>query len=84
MIGNLIKFMRVTRNMKQADLSKKTKIATSTISNYETDSISISAENLNILAEACNFELLIKDKKSDKIYKLDDMKRFQSDIRVRK
>ena len=84
MIGKIVKLMRVSKNIKQSELAKMTNIAASTISNYEINSISISAENLRIIAEACNYEILFKDKESNKVYKIDDAKRFPSDIRAKK
>lgn len=84
MMGKIVKFMRISKNIKQSELAKMTHIASSTISNYEIDSISISAENLRIIAEACNYEILFKDKENNKIYKIDDVKRFPNDIRAKK
>lgn len=63
MIGKIIKTMRRGNNLTQEELSKLTFIGRSTLSDYEREKTDINFENIEKIAEACNYEILFVNKK---------------------
>lgn len=63
MIGKIIKTMRREGNMTQEQLSNLTFIGRSTLSDYEREKTDINFENIEKIAEACNYEILFINKK---------------------
>ena len=66
MIGKIIKTMRRENNLTQEDLSKLTFIGRSTLSDYEREKTDISFENIEKIAEACNYEVIFQNKNNKK------------------
>ena len=83
MIGKMLRFMRIQKGLKQADLAKKLKIADSTLAHYESDYRAITLETANNVAKECDFEMLFMDKNNGKIYRFEDVARMNYDTRVR-
>lgn len=83
MFGKMIRFMRFTRNYKQNDLSKKFGIANSTLAHYESEYRLVTLEMAHKIAKECDFEIQFKDKITNKIYTVDDLKRMNYDIRIK-
>ena len=63
MIGKILKTMRRENNLTQEDISKKTYICRSTLSDYEREKTDINFENIEKIAEICNYEVLFVNKK---------------------
>lgn len=75
MVGKIIKYMRKYNNISQEKLSIMTYIGRTTISDYEREKTDINFENLEKIAKLCNFEILIKNKKTNEILKPSDIER---------
>lgn len=75
MVGKIIKYMRNYNNISQEKLSVMTNIGRTTISDYEREKTDINFENLEKIAKLCNFEILIKNKKTKEILKTKDIER---------
>lgn len=63
MIGKILKTMRRENNLTQEDISKKAYIGRSTLSDYERGKTDINFENIEKIAEICNYEVLFVNKK---------------------
>ena len=63
MIGKILKTMRRENNLTQEDISKKAYIGRSTLSDYEREKTDINFENIEKIAEICNYEVLFVNKK---------------------
>ena len=83
MNGKIIRFMRFSRNLKQSELSKKIGIADSTLAHYESEYRAVTLQTVNEIAEACDFEILFKDKQTGKLYRFEDVDRMTYDSRVK-
>lgn len=83
MIGKMIRFMRITRGLKQSELAEKVKLADSTLAHYESDYRAITLETAKKIAETCDFEIVFVDKNNGHSYKFEDVERMNYDIRVR-
>ena len=64
MIGKIIKYMRIQNNISQEKLSLITNIGRSTISDYEREKTDINFENINRIAEICDYEIIFRNKKT--------------------
>ena len=73
MIGKMLKFMRNKNCLKQEDLSKIVNIGRSTLSDYEREKTDISFENIEKIAEICNFEIIFRNIKTKEEYKTQDL-----------
>ena len=62
MIGKILKTMRKSNNYKQSDISKLTNIPQNTLSQYENEVIQPTFEIIKKIADACNFEIIFKNK----------------------
>lgn len=67
MYGYLLKYMREQSGMSQTVLSKKVGIAQNSLSAFELDVREPRLEIVDRIADACDFELLLKDKNSDEV-----------------
>lgn len=83
MFGKMIRFMRFTKKLKQTELAEKLGIASSTLAHYESEYRAITLETANEIAKLCDFELVFRNKKDNKIYKFNDMKQMTYDIRIK-
>ncbi len=81
--GKVIRFMRLSKRLKQTEVSKMIGVSNSTLAHYESEYRAITLENLIRIADACGYEILIKDKEKSKIYRFDDIN-VDYDIRVTK
>lgn len=63
MIGKIIKTMRRKSNLTQEELSKKSFIGRSTLSDYEREKTDINFDNIEKIAEICGYEVLFINKK---------------------
>lgn len=66
MIGKILKTMRRESNMSQEKLSKITYIGRSTLSDYEREKTDINFDNIEKIANACDYEVIFVSKKDDK------------------
>lgn len=57
--------MRRENNLTQEQLSKKIFIGRSTLSDYEREKTDINFENIEKIAEVCNYEILFVNKKDN-------------------
>ena len=83
MFGKMIRFMRLTKGLKQSELADKLKIANSTLAHYESEYRSITLETANEIANHCDLELLFHSKKDNKNYKFKDIERMNYDVRIK-
>lgn len=60
-IGNIIKYMRVNRNLTQEQLAEKINIGRTTLSDYEREKTDINFETIQKICNICNFEIVFKD-----------------------
>ena len=63
MIGKILKTMRHESGLTQKDTSKKTYIGRSTLSDYEREKTDISFENIEKIANVCNYNIIFVNKK---------------------
>ncbi len=75
MIGKALKYMRNQNNLSQEKMSLLTNIGRSTLSDYEREKTDISFENIEKIANMCNYEILFKNKKTKEIFKVKDLER---------
>lgn len=67
MLGKIIRYMRQSSGFSQETLAEKTKIAQSTISGYETSFSIPNYRELEKIANACDFEIIFRDKNSGEV-----------------
>ena len=67
MIGKILKYMRKEKGLNQEELAHLTFIGRSTLSDYEREKTDISFENIEKIAEICDYEVLFKNKKTGNI-----------------
>lgn len=75
MVGKIIKYMRNYNNISQEKLSIMTNIGRTTISDYEREKTDINFDDLEKIARLCDFEILIKNKKTKEIFKAKEIER---------
>lgn len=75
MIGKALKYIRIKRNLKQDELAKLVSLDQTTLSKYELEKRDITFKTFNTIANTCDFEIIIKDKKTNEEFKLSDLKR---------
>ena len=66
MIGKILKTMRRESKMTQEELSKITYIGRSTLSDYEREKTDISFDNIEKIAQACDYDVVFINKKNSK------------------
>ena len=81
MYGKIIRFMRLSRRLKQTEVADIIGVSNSTLAHYESEYRAITLENLIRIANACGYEILFKDIEKNKFYKFDDIN-IDYDIRV--
>jgi len=72
MIGKIIAYMRKSSGMKQGELAEQVGIALSTLSGYETGNSQPNFDMVNKIAEACEFQIIFKDKNSNEEIEYDE------------
>ena len=82
MYGKIIRFMRISKRLKQTEVADMIGVSNSTLAHYESEYRAVTLETTKLIADACNYEILFKDKNSNKIYKFNDMKQMNYDIRI--
>ncbi len=75
MVGNMLRFMRKSRNYKQEDLSKKINYARNTISQYETGVLEPSFDTINEIANECGYSIYFEDNETKQRFKPEDINR---------
>ena len=63
MIGKILKTMRHESGLIQKQISEKTYIGRSTLSDYEREKTDISFENIEKIANVCNYNIIFVNKK---------------------
>lgn len=82
MYGKILRFMRLSKRLKQSEVANIIGVSNSTLAHYETEYRAVTLETAKNIADACNYEILFKNKDNNKIYKFDDIKQIDYDIRV--
>lgn len=75
MIGKAIKLMRKEKKLKQTDLIKIINIGQSTLSDYENEKISIEFSLLEKIASICDYDIIFKNRMTNKEFKVSDLER---------
>lgn len=75
MIGKILKFIRTNRKYKQIDIAKKLNIGQTTLSGWERGFREPTFDMILKISEICDYEIIIKDKKSGEYITLDKIKR---------
>jgi transcriptional regulator with XRE-family HTH domain len=75
MIGNMLKYMRITRNFKQDEIAKKINIKSNALSQYETSSRQPTFETIEKIADLCDFDIYFIDRKTKEKFKIKDFNR---------
>lgn len=73
MYGKVIRFMRLSKRLKQIEVAYMIGCSNCTLAHYESDCRALTFENLMRIADACNYEVLFRDKDKNKIYKFYDI-----------
>lgn len=75
MISKMLKFMRNEKGLNQLQLAKLLNIAQTTLSGYETNYSNPTFEIIEKIANNCDFEIIFRNKKNKKEYKIKDIER---------
>lgn len=81
MYGKVIRFMRLSRRLEQIEVARLIGCSNCTLAHYESDYRALTFENLMRIANACDYEILFRDKEKNKFYRFDDMN-VDYDIKV--
>lgn len=65
MIGKIIKNMRLSIGLSQAELGKILNMADTTISSYERENSQASFDTIMRIAKICEYEILFKDRNNN-------------------
>ncbi len=75
MVGKIIKYMRLQKNLKQDVLGKLLNIDQTTLSGYETKKRTVSFEMMERIAKECDFDIYFVNKKTKEYFTANDIKR---------
>ena len=75
MIGKILKFIRTNRNFKQIDIAKELNIGQTTLSGWERGFREPTFYMVLKIAKLCDYEIIIKDKKTNEYITLNKIKR---------
>lgn len=75
MIGKTIKYMRKEKKLKQSDLIKIINVGQSTLSDYENEKISIEYNLLEKIASICDYDIIFRNRITQKEFKPSDLER---------
>ena len=67
MIGKILKTLRHEKNLSQEELAKLAFIGRTTLSDYERMKTDINFETLERIADICDYEVIFRNKKTQKI-----------------
>ena len=74
--------MRISKQLKQTEVAEKIGVANSTLAHYESEYRAVTLETTKQIADACDYEILFKNKKTNETYKFEDMKQMTYDVRI--
>lgn len=75
MIGKALKYMRQQKKLKQTELIKILNIGQSTLSDYETEKISIDFSLIQKIASICDYDIYFQNRITNEKWKVEDLKR---------
>ena len=73
MIGTILRNIRKIRGFTQSNIGDELNLADNTISNYETEYSNPNFDKIQKFVSVCDFEIQFVDKKSKKIYTVDEL-----------
>ena len=73
MIGTILRNIRKIRGFTQSNIEDELNLADNTISNYETEYSNPNFDTIQKFVSVCDFEIQFVDKKSKKIYTVDEL-----------
>ena len=73
MIGTILRNIRKIRGFTQSIIGDELNLADNTISNYETEYSNPNFDTIQKFVSVCDFEIQFVDKKSKKIYTVDEL-----------
>ena len=75
MIGKVLKFIRTNRKLKQIDIARKLNVGQTTLSGWERGFREPTFDMVLKIAKLCDYEIIVKDKKTGEYITLDKIKR---------
>lgn len=75
MLGKLLKYMRISKNLKQDDIASQLNIRSNALSQYETDSRQPTFETIKKIADICNFDIKFIDRDTNKEIDIKELNR---------
>lgn len=75
MIGKALKYMRISKKLNQKQLAKKMESAQTTLSGWETGFRQPTFDNIEKIAETCDFEIIFRNKITKEEFQLKDLAR---------
>lgn len=75
MIGNALKYMRKSKNLKQETLAKEVNISQQNLSRYEKEQRIISFDLIETIANKCGYEIYFINKNSNDKFTVKDIQR---------
>lgn len=73
MIGTILRNIRKIKGFTQSNIGDELNLADNTISNYETEYSNPNFDTIQKFVSVCDFEIQFVDKKSKKIYTVDEL-----------
>jgi len=70
-IGRMLKYMRQSAGISQADLARELEVAPTTLSGYETEYSKVNFETVQIIARICEFDIIMIDRNSEEQFKIE-------------
>jgi len=73
MIDKILKNVRKTRGLTQANIGKKLNFADNTISGYETGKTNPTFITIKKFLDVCNFDMQFIDKENERVYTIEEL-----------
>ena len=73
MIGTILRNIRKIKGFTQSNIGDELNLVDNTISNYETEYSNPNFDTIQKFVSVCDFEIQFVDKKSKKIYTVDEL-----------
>lgn len=78
MIGSVLKYMRLKRNLRQDEIAKQINLKSNALSQYETGSRQPTFDAIERIADLCDFDIYFQDRTTKEQFKASDL--YRKDI----